>query len=397
MARSTLDTLLKTLIDAGGSDLHVRVGGPPRIRVDGVLEPVKGARVVTAAVTTQMAAGITPAHLAERFASGEEVDFAYEASGIGRFRVNAYLQRDTIALVFRRVASNPQAIDELLLPATVQRFADHPRGLVLVAGPTGCGKSTTLAAMTAHINATRRCHIVTIEDPIEVLHTDQQASISQRELGSDTQSFAQAMRAALREDPDVIVVGEMRDAETVRTALLAAETGHLVLSTLHTNDATETMTRIIEFFPEHEQRQARLILAGVLKGTICQRLVPRVDGRGRVPVTEIMVVNGRIQTWLLNPQSREAVQEIISDGEYYGMHSFDQSVLELYAADVIDLGAALAAATNRHDLTVELRRRGLLDQSIAAVLGANAGAGIDDTEDDGSQLESLMQRLARRA
>ncbi|HEX7168930.1 MAG TPA: ATPase, T2SS/T4P/T4SS family, partial [Acidimicrobiales bacterium] len=253
----------------------------------------------------------------------------------------------------------------------------EPRGLVLVTGPTGSGKTTTLSGMVDHINRTRTAHIVTIEDPIEVVHTDVRASISQRELGADTPSFASAMRAALRQDPDVILVGEMRDAQTVATALMAAETGHLVLSTLHTTDATETMTRIVEFFPANEQRQARLVLAGVLKGTLCQRLVPTKDGRNRVPATEVMVVNGRIQHWILDPGAREDVQEIVADGEYYGMHTFDQSILELYRKGWIDLRSALAHASNPHDLSVMFRR-----------LGLDAGSGPAElawTEGDGSE------------
>ena len=396
VSKPSIASHLRALVAAGGSDLHLRAGTRPRIRVDGVLQPIDGSRKLTVTTVRNLAEMVVPSHLAERFAAGEEVDFAHDAGTLGRYRVNAYRQRGTPALVLRRVVSDPQSIKELGLPDSVREFAEEARGLVIVAGPTGSGKTTTLAAMTAHINATRPCHIVTIEDPIEVLHEDREASISQRELGTDTASFANAMRSALREDPDVIVVGEMRDADTVRTALLAAETGHLVLSTLHTNDATETMTRIIEFFPEHEQRQARLVLAGVLKGTVCQRLVPRADGDGRVPITEVMVVNGRIQSWLLDPNNRDAVQEIIADGEYYGMHSFDQSALELFADGLIDLGAALSAASNRHDLTVALRRRGLLNGPIADVLGAASegdGAHDDDDGGDAEPLESVMTRL----
>src|SRR5688500_1130565 len=299
MSRALLDQYLNALVDAGGSDLHLRVGGPPRVRVNGVLEELPGTAHLTEADTEDIAGEIIRPHLVERFGRGEEVDFAYSLSGgKGRFRVNAYLQRDTVAMVFRTVITEPQTIAELNLPDMVRRFADEPRGLVIVAGPTGSGKTTTLAAMVDHINTSRTAHIVTIEDPIEVLHRDVKSSISQRELGADTPSFASAMRSALRQDPDVILVGEMRDAQPVATAIMAAETGHLVLSTLHTTDATETMTRIVEFFPPHEQRQVRLVLAGVLKGTICQRLIPTKDYRGRVPATEVMVVNGRIQHWM---------------------------------------------------------------------------------------------------
>jgi len=290
-------------------------------------------------------------------------------------------------MVFRTVVTEPQTIAQLNLPDMARRFADEPRGLVIVAGPTGSGKTTTLAAMVDHINRTRTSHIVTIEDPIEVLHSDVRASISQRELGADTPSFASAMRAALRQDPDVILVGEMRDAQTVATALMAAETGHLVLSTLHTTDATETMTRIVEFFPPHEQRQVRLVLAGVLKGTICQRLIPTKDGRGRVPATETMVVNGRIQHWITDPTAREDVQEIIADGDYYGMHTFDQSILSLFQKGWIDLRSALANASSPHDLSVMFRRLGI-DTNGPAELAWTEGEG------DESELADLVEHLA---
>ena len=376
MARALLDGFLSELRARGGSDLHLRVGGPPRIRVNGVLEPLPGAEALTESDTESIAGAIIRPHLVERFARGEEVDFAYSPSGVeGRFRVNAYLQRDTVAMVFRTVVTRPQTVEELRLPEMVRRFAEEPRGLVLVAGPTGSGKTTTLAAMVDHINRTSTSHVVTIEDPIEVMHTDVVASISQRELGADTPSFAAAMRAALRQDPDVILVGEMRDAQTVATALMAAETGHLVLSTLHTTDASETISRIIEFFPPSEQRQVRLVLAGVLKGTVCQRLVPTVDGESRVPATEVLVVNGRVQSWIMDANIREDVQEIIADGDYYGMHTFDQSILALYEEGRIDLRAALAAATNPHDLSVAMRLRGL-----DAGRGAPELRGADDPD-----------------
>jgi twitching motility protein PilT len=390
MSRALLDGYLQALRAAGGSDLHLRVGGPPRIRVNGILLPIDGAARLTEEDTESIAAEIVRPHLVERFARGEEVDFAYalkDGPG-GRFRVNAYLQRDTVAMVFRTIVTQPQTIAELNLPDMVRRFADEPRGLVLVAGPTGSGKTTTLAGMVDHINRTRTAHVVTIEDPIEVMHTDDLASISQRELGADTPSFASAMRAALRQDPDVILVGEMRDAQTVATALMAAETGHLVLSTLHTTDATETISRIIEFFPPNEQRQVRLVLAGVLKGTVCQRLLPTKDGHARVPASEVLVVNGRVQTWITDASIRDDVQEIIATGDYYGMHTFDQSILDLYAKGVIDLRAALAGSTNPHDLTVAMRLRGL-------DTGRGGPAEFRDRDSVGSTtLSTLVEQLA---
>ncbi|HVM08950.1 MAG TPA: PilT/PilU family type 4a pilus ATPase [Acidimicrobiales bacterium] len=391
MSRGMLDQYLNALIDANGSDLHLRVGGPPRIRVNGILQELAGASDLTEADTEAIAGEIVRPHLVEKFSRGEEVDFAYSLpDGKGRFRVNAYLQRDTVAMVFRTVVTQPQTIAQLNLPDMVRRFADEPRGLVIVAGPTGSGKTTTLAAMVDHINRTRTCHIVTIEDPIEVIHSDVRASISQRELGADTPSFASAMRAALRQDPDVILVGEMRDAQTVATALMAAETGHLVLSTLHTTDATETMTRIVEFFPPHEQRQVRLVLAGVLKGTVCQRLVPTKDGQQRVPATEVMVVNGRIQHWITDPSAREDVQQIVADGEYYGMHTFDQAIIDLYQKGLIDVRAALGHASNPHDLSVAFRRLGVDTGSGPAEMSWSEG----DRAADEDALADLVEHLA---
>ncbi len=358
--------------------------------MNGVLEAVEGTENLTEDETAGIAAAIVRPHLRDRFARGEEVDFAYALPGSeGRFRVNAYLQRDTVALVLRTIVTRPQTLEELHLPAILRRFADEPRGLVLVAGPTGSGKTTTLAAMIDHINRNRSAHVVTIEDPIEVLHKDAQASISQRELGSDTPSFAAAMRAALRQDPDVILVGEMRDAQTVATALMAAETGHLVLSTLHTTDATETINRIVEFFQPSEQRQVRLVLAGVLKGTMCQRLVPTADGEGRVPATEVLVVNGRVQGWIADESSRQDIQTIIAEGDYYGMHSFDQTLLGLYESGKIDLRAAMAASSNPHDLTVAMRLRGLdIGDGSAGSLAAADVAG------SGDELQTLVAQLA---
>ncbi len=260
-----------------------------------------------------------------------EVDFAYALHGTGRFRVNAYYQRSSVALAMRRVRPNAATVEELGLPEVVDQLAEEQRGLVLVTGPTGSGKTTTLAAMVDHINHIRSCHIVTIEDPIEYLHTDDLAAIDQREVGFDTNSFSSAMRVVLRQDPDVILVGEMRDAETVSAALTAAETGHLVLSTLHTINATETINRIVDFFPPYQQTQVRVSLAGSLKGIICQRLLATADGKNRVPAVEVLVVNGRIQQAIIDPLITGDIEEIVADGEYYGMLTFDQSLVGLVA------------------------------------------------------------------
>ncbi len=360
MNRGDLDRLLRRLADADGSDLHLKVGSPPRIRVNGDLFRLQDETGPQPADLEGIAKEIMHERLWANFEEHHEADFAYAIMGLGRFRVNAYRQRGSVGMVFRLVRSSARTFEDLFLPEPVRRLADEQRGLVLVTGPTGSGKTTTLAAMVDHINRTRECHIVTIEDPIEVLHRDEVAAISQREVGFDTESFITALRAALREDPDVILVGEMRDAETVATALSAAETGHLVFSTLHTIDCVETINRIIDFFPANQQKQARISLAGALRGTICQRLVPTNDGSGRVPALEIMVVNGRIQQSISDPARGTDINQIIREGEYYGMQTFDQALVNLLEQGMIDLRAATQAASNPHDLRVALQQRGLV-------------------------------------
>jgi twitching motility protein PilT len=360
MTHARLDALLRTLAEAGGSDLHVKVGSPPRIRVDGTLRRVDGESELTPADTQEMVEAIMRPDVGEHFADRSDADFAYSIEGVGRFRVNAFRQRGSVAMIFRLVRASSATFDELGLPEVVGRLALEHRGLVLVTGPTGSGKTTTLAAMIDHINRTRECHVITIEDPIEVLHTDRLASINQREIGVDAESFATSMRAAMRQDPDVILVGEMRDEETVAAALSAAETGHLVLSTLHTIDAAETIHRIVDFFPPHQQQQIRMALAGSLKGTICQRLVPRLDGEGRVPALEVMVNTGRIQQCIADPELTGEIHDIVADGEYYGMQTFDQGLVRLIEQGHIDLRGAMAAASRPHDLKVMLQQRGLV-------------------------------------
>ncbi|HEX2849300.1 MAG TPA: PilT/PilU family type 4a pilus ATPase [Acidimicrobiales bacterium] len=359
MSHPLLDDLLRALADEDGSDLHVKVGSPPRIRVNGALRKLEDAPLVTPELTAEMAGAIMRPDIAEQFEIRNDTDFAYAVPHLGRFRVNAFRQRGTVGMIFRRVRTSAATFDELGLPEVVGRLAGEQRGLVLVTGPTGSGKTTTLAAMIDHINETRECHIVTIEDPIEVLHRDKMASINQREIGFDTLDFAAAMRAAMRQDPDVILVGEMRDQETVAAALSAAETGHLVFSTLHTIDATETVSRIVDFFPPHQQHQIRVALAGSIRGTICQRLVATADGLGRVAALEVMVANGRIQQCIVEPGKGD-MHEIIADGEYYGMQTFDQSLARLYEQGKIDMRGAMTAASNPHDLKVMLQQRGLV-------------------------------------
>jgi twitching motility protein PilT len=365
-----LDRLLIQLGDLDGSDLHIKAGAPPRMRVAGVLRTLVDEDSFTAPETQQIAEAMMTDPVRETFRTRHEADFAYSIHGTGRFRVNAYYQRSSAALAIRRVRATPATAEELGLPPVVTQLAQEMRGLVLVTGPTGSGKTTTLAAMVDHINHLRSCHIVTIEDPVEVLHRDDLAAIDQREVGFDTDSFTSAMRVVLRQDPDVILVGEMRDQETVAAALSAAETGHLVFSTLHTINATETVNRIVDFFPPHQQSQIRLSLAGSLQGIVCQRLIPTVEGDSRVPVLEVLVVNGRIQQAIIDPMLTGDIEEIVADGAYYGMVTFDQSLATLLATGRISLAEAMATASNPHDLKVMLERQGILQTgSFAPQLG----------------------------
>ena len=366
MDRGDLDRLLQLLSELDGSDLHIKAGAAPRIRVNGYLRTLEDEPKFTDEETAALAAAIIPPNVRPIFDARHEADFAYSVHGVGRFRVNAYFQRGTVGLAMRRVRTSAATIQELMLPDVVRRLSEEQRGLVLVTGPTGSGKTTTLAAMIDHINHIRACHIVTIEDPVEYLHRDDLAAIEQREVGFDTESFSSAMRVVLRQDPDVIFIGEMRDPETVYAALTAAETGHLVLSTLHTTNATESVNRVVDFFPPHQQGQVRVSLAGALRGTICQRLVPRLDGRGRVPAVEVMVVNGRIQQAILDPLQTSEIEQIIVDGEYYGMQTFDQALAIYLQQGVIDLREAMNTATNPHDLKVMLERMGVLQAGRSA-------------------------------
>jgi twitching motility protein PilT len=298
--------------------------------------------------------------LIEEFARHNEADFAVQLDGVGRFRANVFRQRGSAGLVFRRVSVGAIPLEDLGLPAALGPLSLEPRGLVLVTGPTGSGKTTTLAGMVDNINSHREVHIVTIEDPIEVVHQDKLGMINQREVRVDTEDFSTALRSAMRQDPDVILVGEMRDHETVKAAIAAAETGHFVMSTLHTTDAQETITRVIDFFPPHEQAQVRLSLAGSLRGIVCQRLVPRADGLGRCVAMEICVNTGRVADAIADPDKTGNIRALIAEGGFYGMQTFDQHLTTLFRDGVITLDAALAASTSPHDLTVELRRLGLV-------------------------------------
>jgi twitching motility protein PilT len=348
---------LAGLLDGDGSDLHVKVGSPPMYRMPEGLHRLDRAPL-TALETNTIAHAIVPENRRSRFDEHGEVDFAYSIRDVGRFRANVFRQRGSISMVFRRLRFGGPSFEEIGLPDAVRQIADEQRGLVLVTGPTGAGKTTTLAAMIEYINQTKPVHIVTIEDPIEVLHHDNVASINQREVGNDTDDFLTALRAALRQDPDVILIGEMRDTETVRAAMQAAETGHLVLSTLHTVDTTETVNRVIDFFPPHQQKQVRLALAGTLRGIICQRLVPTVDG-GRAPVLEILINTGRIAERIADPDLTAEIKDVIAEGGYYGMVTFDQSLLELVREGRVTVEAAMKAVSSQHDFTLAMQQAGL--------------------------------------
>ncbi len=355
----SIEPYLRALVECGGSDLHCKVGSPPRVRIDGRLRKLQ-APVLTPADTEAFVAQVLREDLVEEFQKSNEADFAHSIPGVGRFRVNAFRSRGSAGLVFRRVSIGAIPLDDLGVPPVLTSLAMEPRGLVLVTGPTGSGKTTTLAGMVDHVNNNREVHIVTIEDPIEVLHYDKLGMINQREVRVDTDDFANALRAAMRQDPDVILVGEMRDAETVKAALAASETGHFVMSTLHTTDAQETINRIIDFFPPHEQKQVRLSLAGALRGIICQRLVPRADGMGRCVAMEICINTGRVADAVSDPDKTSTIGQLIGEGGFYGMQTFDQHLVALIRDGVITLEAAMQASTSPHDLTVELRRLGLV-------------------------------------
>jgi twitching motility protein PilT len=364
-----IDAALRYVVEHEGSDLHVKVPAPPMARIHGVLRPLDGAEPLTPEDTERAFEHIcTDPSLREEFAKNGEADYSYELPGVSRFRVNTFRQRGQISIVCRAIPFQVRTIDDLGLPPVIGDLADEQRGIILLTGTTGSGKSTTLAAMIDRINSTKPHHIVTLEDPIEYLHRDKRSIINQREVGMDTESFARAMKRVLRQDPDVILIGEMRDEETVRTALSAAETGHLVLSTLHTLDATETINRIIDFFPPHLQQQARVMLAATLRGVVGQRLMPRKGGEGRVAVCEVMVVTGRVQDLILNPNETGRITEVISEGEYYGMQTFDQALLKHVMAGTVDEQDAMDVASSPHDFKLMLEAEGQRASGIEQVM-----------------------------
>ena len=351
-----LDGLLAYAVRRGASDVHLKAGARPIVRANGALELVAGAAALQPDDTERFADELLNGHehkRAELVADGE-ADLSHELAGAGRFRVSIFRQRGTVSIVLRVVPSRVMTLEELGLPPAVGRLAGEERGIILVTGTTGSGKSTTMAAMIDQINRTSHKHVVTIEDPIEMLHTDRGSLINQREVGLDTPSFAAALRRVLRQDPDVIMIGEIRDLVTMETALSAAETGHLVLSTMHTLDATETVNRAIGLFPLHQQGPVRAMLAGTLKGIVSQRLVRTADGEGRVPACEVMVTTGRARDMILNPEDTGRLHEVIREGEYYGMQTFDQSLFDHVTAGRVTLEAAIAAATSPHDFKLML-------------------------------------------
>jgi twitching motility protein PilT len=342
-----VNDLLKTAVASGASDLHIKVGSYPMMRLRGQLLPVSDEKRLDHEDVVAMSAAVMSKVHAEKFKDAQEVDLAYGVPGLGRFRVNVFQQRGTVGLVLRVIPTQIKSIDELGLPPVLRTLALEERGLILVTGTTGSGKSTTLAAMIDHINKQRRAHVMTVEDPIEFLHRDQQSIVNQREVAVDTRSFAFALRSALRQDPDVILVGEMRDFETIETALLAAETGHLVFSTLHTLDATETINRIIAVFPPHQQKQVRIQLASVLKGVVSQRLLPTADGNGRAPAVEVMISTAFIRDCIVDKEKTYMIHGAIAAGtSQYGMQTFDQSIFGLYSRGLVSYESALRAASN---------------------------------------------------
>lgn len=351
-----LNEILKSAIRHGASDLHMKAGLMPILRINGKLVPIKTEEALRPEELVSISSQVLSPEQKKRFEDFHELDFAYSVSGLGRFRVNMFLQRGTVGMVFRVVPVGVQSFEELHLPKVMEKIAIESRGLILCTGTTGCGKSTTLAAIIEYINTHRSCHVVTIEDPIEFLLRDRKSIINQRELGVDTISFAGALRSALRQDPDVILVGEMRDLETMETALMAAETGHLVLSTMHTLDAAETINRTVGAFPPYQQKQIRIQLAAILRAVVSQRLVPRADGKGRVPAIEVMINTTRVREYIEDKDKTRKIREAIQQGyTSYGMQTFDQSLMMLYKEGLITLDESLRQSSNPDDFALRVR------------------------------------------
>ncbi len=351
-----INELLKHAHSEGASDLHLKVGSYPILRINGELIPQSNMGRISQEETLKIAFTVMSPGQREIFKKKNDIDLAYSVPGLGRFRCNVFTQRGTIGLVFRVIPMKIPTIEELHLPDILKKISMEPRGLILVTGTTGSGKSTTLASMIDNINNAKTDHIMTIEDPIEYLHRDKRSIVNQREIGSDTESFSKALRAALRQDPDVILVGEMRDFETIQTALTAAETGHLVMSTLHTTDTTETVNRIISVFPPYQHKQVRIQLSAVLRAIISMRLIPKADGRGRVPAVEVLIATSTIKDCILDPDKTKTIPDVIAQGLiHYGMQTFDQSLFSLYKGGLISYEEALRRATNPDDFSLKVK------------------------------------------
>jgi twitching motility protein PilT len=360
-----IQELLRHAVERGASDLHLKVGNVPFIRVDGALQPTQYP-TLAASETETYAMQLMSEHKKREFEASSEADLGYTLAGVGRFRVNVFRQRGVIGLAIRRVRSEVPTFEELRLPPVMRALADSPRGLVLITGPTGTGKTTTIASMIGHINSTRRAHIVTIEDPIEVVHDDALSIIQQREIGLDTDSYANALRHVIRQDPDVVFIGEIRDPESALSAIQAAETGHLVISTLHTIDCVETINRILDLFPPQQQREVRTSFAGSLRGIVSQRLVARADGKGRLPAVEVLVNTGRVFDRIVDPEQTDSIFEVIADGEYYGMQTFDQALVQVVKEGLVSEDEARRGSTHPHDFDLMLMgtttRRGAIPE-----------------------------------
>ena len=371
-----IDELLRVACENKSSDLHLKVGNYPYIRVDGELRPLNQFSRVSSEDMLNMAFSIMTNRQKQKFKENTELDMAYGVAGLGRFRVNVFLQRGNVGMVLRVIPTKIRTLEELYMPKVLDKICEEARGIVLVTGTTGSGKSTTLAAMVDRINSARTDHIITIEDPIEFLHRDKKGFVNQREVEVDTPSFGSALRAALRQDPDVILVGEMRDLETIQTALLAAETGHLVFSTLHTLDATETIQRIIAVFPPPEQKQIRLQMATTLKAVVSQRLVRKSDGIGRVPAVEVLITTEYIRDCIINPEKTRLIHDAIAAGtSQYGMQTFDQSLYDLYNQGLITLDEALGNSSNPDEF--KLRIAGIRTTADAAREEMERSAQVD--------------------
>jgi twitching motility protein PilT len=361
-AGMNIDELLRHTVERGASDLHLKVGNVPFLRIDGDLQPTSH-DVLQPPDTVAFGNTVMSEHKRREFEQHNEADIGYTLQGVGRFRINVFRQRGLVGLAVRRVRSEIPTFEELRLPEVMRTLADSPRGLVLITGPTGTGKTTTIASMIGYINRSRRAHIVTIEDPIEVVHDDEMSIIQQREIGLDTDSYEAALRHVVRQDPDVIFVGEIRDAESALSAIQAAETGHLVISTLHTIDCMETINRVLDLFPPQQAKEVRTSFAGALRGIVSQRLVQKADGKGRVPAVEVLVNTGRVFDRIVDPEQTDSIVDVISDGGYYGMQSFDQALVYLVKDGLVAVDEARRTASSPHDFDLQLS--GVLDRGSA--------------------------------